>query len=578
MTNHATSDKVPAVELRKKDGKWLAYFYVRIYENGVTRVQSTKVKWRGTPPESMRDAGDAAFEASRTVAEGVAGTIRAEAATKGRDTQMEARILEHKTGEGRWKDTAISKLPDVLKAITHRRERSPRWESWKASVVADFVTWARYHSKAQTVLGVTMKTASDYIDHLLEPDESGNVRTSKTVRTIKLVLKSIFAEVLPADKVNPFEQVRVETPKDDREVHRKPLSPAEVERLLAASEDDPLIHDLIVTGLSTGLRRGDVCRLKWESVDLRGGVLKVTTSKTGAEVYLPIMPKLREVLEGRLAERKEGAVYVFPHAQLLLEGRRNEADQTKWNVKPRPDYLTERVKRAFALALAKPPEATQSDADAPERVDLAKTLPRVLEAVEAARMPAARRVKMTALLSLYAEGKSYRAIQEERGLSRGTISLFLHEAETLASVRFLPDMPRKGEGIKRTIRETLQGTRTIGRRAASLYDFHCLRTTFVTQAISSGMSIDKLKALTGHTTVELVLRHYFKPKGTDVAGELEAGMAPALTGRNVVKTAAALPAAQPDPVATVAAQLNALTGEQRTQLAAMLENHENSRK
>ncbi len=72
----------------------------------------------------------------------------------------------------------------------------------------------------------------------------------------------------------------------------------------------------------------------------------------------------------------------------------------------------------------------------------------------------------------------------------------------------LPDVPRKGEGIKHAISAITRANRIIGRRAANLYDFHALRTTFVTQALLPEMSIDKLKALTSHTTVDLVLRHY----------------------------------------------------------------------
>ena len=65
--------------------------------------------------------------------------------------------------------------------------------------------------------------------------------------------------------------------------------------------------------------------------------------------------------------------------------------------------------------------------------------------------------------------------------------------------------------------------------AASKYDFHCLRTTFVTLAISAGVSADKLRALTGHSTVDTVLKHYFKPKGIDFAEELKAALPDVLT-------------------------------------------------
>jgi len=67
-------------------------------------------------------------------------------------------------------------------------------------------------------------------------------------------------------------------------------------------------------------------------------------------------------------------------------------------------------------------------------------------------------------------------------------------------------------------------------RAASTYDFHALRTTFVTLAINGGVSLDKVRALTGHKTVELVLRHYFKPKASELAAELVRALPGVLTG------------------------------------------------
>ncbi len=265
-----------------RNGNWQSYFYVRVYVHGVTRVQSTGVKWEGSPPDTATGTGDSKFEASRTIAEAAADEIRSKASAAGRDTMLESKLLERITGESRWNDLAISRLPETLASIRHRREKSARWIAWKTTVVEDFVAWARHTGKVKTVLGVTYEIASEYMDHLLAPGEDGRARTTKTVRSIKHILKSLFDRILPADRANPFKQVKIETPRGDREIHRKPLTPAEIEKLLRASEDDPLIHDLIVTALSTGLRRGDCCKLRWESVDLRGNALRIETHKTDA--------------------------------------------------------------------------------------------------------------------------------------------------------------------------------------------------------------------------------------------------------------------------------------------------------
>lgn len=124
--------------------------------------------------------------------------------------------------------------------------------------------------------------------------------------------------------------------------------------------------------------------------------------------------------------------------------------------------------------------------------------------------------------------------------------------------------------MRKIVGDVTRTKREIGMRSASRYDFHCLRTTFVTTALQKGMSETKLRALTGHTTVDLVIRHYFKPRGRDVASELEAVMPIALTGRKAVKPVAALPEGAADPVAEIATRMRNLTASDQARLAVML--------
>lgn len=535
------------LELRLKNGKFVRTFYGRYVDrNGKRHCKRLDTEVKGNPPEGlrMRLKGDAAFEASREIAEKELTDFLRESADATDAAYHIQKLVENKTNT-KWEEPPLDVLPGTVRGATHRRQRSKQHEVWKVKTVQNFVDWAKGRGLSK-VLEVTPAVAREYIDAVYQPNEEGRTRTAANIRKIKATLGHSLKLVLPEAIPNPFQNVAVETTDGDRVFNREPLNPAEVDALLKAASEDPTAFDLIVTGLSTGLRRGDVCRLKWSSVDLRGEVLKLTTSKTRAELYLPIMPRLRTVLQGRLAERKEGATYVFPEAEREL--------------RTNPSGVSRRIKRAFALAFAKPQEATQ---DAPELVPLAKTLPEVLKAVQAAKMTAGKRAKMIDLLNRYASGQSYRMIQQERSISRGGISTLLHEAQRLAKVRFLADA--QAPGMNAAIRDVTRTARAVGLKAASKYDFHGLRTTFVTLALNAGVGVDKLKALTGHHTVETVMRHYFKPRGTDARNELRAALPASLT-----ETAAELPEAKTDPVATLAAQLQALTGEQRAQLAAML--------
>lgn len=540
-----------------RDGQPIDHWFARYTDkHGKRLFKALTTKVAGTAPEgfSLKRTGDDVFEASRKAAEyELAGFLKD--ATEARDTAYHIQKLVEKKTSTKWEEPPLDVLPDLIRDTKHRRQRSQQHEAWKIKTVQNFVAWAKERGLSK-VLEITPEVAGAYIEALFAPNESGRTRTAQSIRKVKAVVGHALKMALPSAIENPFKSVAVETSDGDKVFNREPLNAVEVDRLLEAASEDRTAFDLIMTGLSTGLRRGDVCRLRWESVDLHNGVLKLTTSKTRAELYLPIMPRLRAVLQGRLAERDENAEYVFPEAERQL--------------RTNPSGVSWRIKRAFALAFAKPPEAEPADAGAPELAPLSKTLPTVLKAIQAAGMSSKKREKMTDLLNRYASGQSYRTIQQERRISRGGISVLLHEAQKLAKVRFLPNT--QAPGINAAIKDVTRTDRAVGLKAASKYDFHGLRTTFVTLALSAGIGVDKLKALTGHNTVDVVLKHYFKPKGTDMAGELEAAFPASLTGRSSRELrTAALPEAKKDRVAEIAAQFKSLNKADRARLAKMLQ-------
>ena len=132
----------------------------------------------------------------------------------------------------------------------------------------------------------------------------------------------------------------------------------------------------------------------------------------------------------------------------------------------------------------------------------------------------------------------------------------------------MPDTSAKKDSIKRAVKDITRKTRAVGMRDASKYDFHALRTTFVTLALGgkNPMPVEKVIALTGHRTVETAMKYYFKPEGADFKNELEAAMPKSLSGRKGTKLA--LP--ETDPLANLAAQLKKLTKADKMRLSVML--------
>ncbi len=540
------------LEIRKaKNGKLIKHWYASFVDaNGRRRVVALTESLPSNMPNSLKEAIGPAYETSRGRAQKELDVIKADARKKGRDNNLTKKLIESKTNQ-EWKDTPLEALPGFTR--TMKGKRSEAWKAWQVLVIGRFVKWAKKRGH-RTVIEITPSIAEDYIESLKELDEHELKRTAGTMRSVKSTISLIISKKLPEGMESPFKKIKIETEEGEEIQHRTALSPNEVNQLLTVAESDRFIYPLFVTALCTGLRRGDVCRLRWSNVDLtpRESKLIVKTSKTKEEVQLPILPRLQEVLEAALTERKPGAVFVFPEAEYMIENN--------------PSGISYRVKKTFVRAFAKPEEAAEVPQDTPEIIPLKEVLPQVLDAVEGADITETKRAKMIDLLKLYASCKSYRIIKNERGIQKPRISEYMHEAERLSGLRFIPEVKRGG--IKQAVKELTRHKRADGMRDASKYDFHALRTTFVTLALSgkNPMPVEKVIALTGHRVVETVMKYYFKPKGTDYRKDLERAMPKTLTeGKGV------LPQPQKiDRVEALAEQYQNMTESERARFGKIL--------
>ena len=123
--------------------------------------------------------------------------------------------------------------------------------------------------------------------------------------------------------------------------------------------------------------------------------------------------------------------------------------------------------------------------------------------------------------------------------------------------------PASAKGI---IRASTQVKRETG-RAASVRDWHALRATFVTLALSAGVPVELVRRVTGHATVEVVLKHYFHPGRDALRTALANAMPKVLTVGRGAPTIAPQPppveAAHPDDLVALAARVAAGTATER---------------
>ena len=100
-------------------------------------------------------------------------------------------------------------------------------------------------------------------------------------------------------------------------VRRVISSPAEVlpcwRRGIEAAVKDPTIRCIFWIAMYSGMRRGEILTLRWESVDTARQVLRVPHTKSGTPLELPITRQLASILERRRRETG-GKGWVFPSA------------------------------------------------------------------------------------------------------------------------------------------------------------------------------------------------------------------------------------------------------------------------
>ena len=181
----------------------------------------------------------------------------------------------------------------------NRRDIAQATLDSKRTVWMAFARWMeKYHIEIRHLAEVTEEAVSEYLAQL-------RCRHSATTYNNHVcTLREVFR--LLADKAgvahDPWASVRLRA---DDSVSRRELAIDEVERLYAAASKVGAEWKLLfMTGIYTGLRLGDCCRLTWDNVNLERQVIQVIPEKTkkhahGRPVTIPIHPELLKELTGR---------------------------------------------------------------------------------------------------------------------------------------------------------------------------------------------------------------------------------------------------------------------------------------
>ncbi len=110
------------------------------------------------------------------------------------------------------------------------------------------------------------------------------------------------------------------------ELHFDYWTAPEIQQFLNASISDSL-HYLYTVAINTGMRRGELCALKWDRIDFIRNQIIVSrtlgryglseTTKTGKKRFVPISPTVKQILQKLLREQKGEFVFCDEHGVRL---------------------------------------------------------------------------------------------------------------------------------------------------------------------------------------------------------------------------------------------------------------------
>ncbi len=316
------------LEIRyNRDGSWRGNWYGAYMHNGRRHATNLGIPIKGNPPasRSLKDSGDATFEASRIRAAAALKELVDEAHSNVGAERIMEKIYELKTGET-IRTVPLDELPEAWIKRPRRRPINARYAEQCKSILTRFTKFIRQQNpQATEFANVTRKHAVDFM-----ATEAARGVTAKTWNDSLILLRAACTHLLPQGSINPFSDIPT---RDTETVFRQPFNAEELNLIVEAAKTDDFIEPIIATGICTAMRRGDCCLLRWKDVDLTKRFITVKTAKTGQTVSIPIFPMLFDLLSRRPRTQE---AFVFPEQARMYQEN--------------PDGITWRVRKVFAAA------------------------------------------------------------------------------------------------------------------------------------------------------------------------------------------------------------------------------------
>ena len=194
-------------------------------------------------------------------------------------------------------------------------QASPKSEQQRQKAFCCFLKWLGPQKAKLPLNRITPEDISGYFLWLLLHKKL----KTKTVVRRRQNLSCAFNRAINADHCITVNPVRAVNLKQLMKVHgikaektrRKPFTPAEMATIITRASQ-PYRDLAAVAFYAGGLRLGDTCLLRWDTIDFEQNKLFIVEEKTDNPHEVPLLRELREILQARKAQQQGNEVYVFP--------------------------------------------------------------------------------------------------------------------------------------------------------------------------------------------------------------------------------------------------------------------------
>lgn len=477
------------IRILRKGKTYRRWWYGEFRENGKLKRVKLTVRVVGEPPISFstHDEGDARFEVSKAKAQKAFEDFMLSRQQKGNAEGLLESLIESKTGE-KVSYVRLDALANLWNGMARTRELSEERQKNNAYVINDF---AKFCGK-EYLYQVTTKDVKGYFV---------KIRTTlawSSVKSRMSLLSGAFNRFLPHGCVNPFKTIlKRDTSEDATIIHRVPLTENQVAKLKEYARRDALLYPLVICGLCTGARLKDICLMKKSSIDLRQGFVSFVAAKTITRCLIPLFDDFRFVCEDIITNSDPSEEYLFPEAASMYLYNRSG--------------MVRRGKLLFARALF----GDTIGGDEPTLIENGEPLPpktydEVLALIDEQHYQPQKAIQMKDVYRLYTiEGKSYRAIEDEIRIPKGTICGYMKEIEMLTNehvIRF-----EKGKSKTRKLLAQTRIVRKSTHRSVSSFGWASLRSTFCRLAIENGVDPKVIMLAVGHKNYNTTMTYYNNP-------------------------------------------------------------------